>query len=105
MRQPKTIVNDNNLTFISTFNPNNPTIFDKVNSDVNNNVNGFKNIKLIHAKRQPPNLKIILTNSLLTNKTPGAFKHSESRYLCCQQLLLGISYMFKNVYKNCKNLF
>ena len=46
---------------IRTFNPNNSKIFDFVKSGVNalveNNVNGFKNIRLIHTKRQPPNLK------------------------------------------------
>ena len=55
LRQPKTIKNNNNLTFISTFNPNNPKIFDLIKSGVNtlveNNINGFKNIRLIHAKR------------------------------------------------------
>ena len=64
--QPKTTENNNNLTSISTFNPNNPKIFDLLKSGVNtlveNNVNGFKNIRLIHAKRQPPNLKRILVN-------------------------------------------
>ena len=100
LRQPKTIENNNNLTFISTSNPNNPKIFDLIKSGVNtlveNNVNGFKNIRLIHGKRQPPNLKRILTNSLFTNKTAGLFKCSDS---CCQQLLLEISYTFKNVGK------
>ena len=103
LRQPKPIENNSNLTFISTFNPNNPKIFDLVKSGVNtlveNNVNGFKNIMLIHAKRQPPNLKRILTNSLFTNKTAGVFKCSGSRCLSCQQLLLGILYTFKNVGK------
>ena len=64
--QPKTIENNNNLTFISTFNPNNPKIFTLVKSGVNalveSNANGFKNIRLIHAKQQPPNLKRILVN-------------------------------------------
>ena len=55
--------NNNNLTFISTFNPNNSKIFDlvkfRVDTLVENKVNGFKNIRLIHAKRQPQNLKRI----------------------------------------------
>ena len=101
LRQPKKIENNNNLSFISTFNPNNPKIFDLVKSSVNtlveNNVNGFKNIRLIHVKRQPLNLKRILTNSLFTNKTAGVFKCSDSRCLCCQQLLLGISYTLKTL--------
>ena len=101
--QPKTTENNNNLTSISTFNPNNPKIFDLLKSGVNtlveNNVNGFKNIRLIHAKRQPPNLKRILTNSLFKNKTAGVFNCSKRRCLCCWQLLLEISYTFKNVGK------
>ena len=68
LRQPKTIENSNNLTFTSTFNPNNPKIFHLVKSGVNtlveNNVNDFKN-RLIHAKQQPPNLKRTLTNFLI----------------------------------------
>ena len=54
LRQPKTIENNNNLTVTSTFNPNNRKIFDLVKSGVNtlfeNNVNGFKNTRLIHTK-------------------------------------------------------
>ena len=82
LRHPKTIENNNNLTFISTFNPNNRKIFDLVKSGVNtvveNNVNDFKNIKLIYTKRQPPNLKRIWTNSLFINRTASAFKCSEA---------------------------
>ena len=77
LRQAKTIENNNNLTFISTFNPDNPKIFDLIKPGVNtlveNNVNGFKNIRLVLAKRQPPNLKRILTNSLFTNKITSVF--------------------------------
>ena len=70
-----------------------------VNTLVENHVNGFKNIRLIHAKRQTPNLKKIWTNCLFTNKTAGVFKCSDSRCLCCQQLLLAITYTFKIVGK------
>ena len=59
--QSKIIENNNNLIFISAFNPNNPNIFDLARSGVNtlveNGVNGFKSIKLIHTKFQPLNLK------------------------------------------------
>ena len=98
LHQPKTIENNNHLTFITTFNPNNSKIFDLVKSGVNalveNNINGYRNIRLIHAKRQPPNLKRILTYSLFTDKTVGVFKCLDTRCLCCQQLLLEISHMF-----------
>ena len=62
LRQLKTIVDNINLTFTTTFNPNNPKIFGLIKSGLNtlveNKVNGFKNIRLIYAKRQPPDLKM-----------------------------------------------
>ena len=106
LRQAKTIEN-NDLTFISIFNPNNPKIFGLLKSGVNtlvkNNVNCFKNIKLIHAKLHPPNLKRTFTITSLISKTAVVFKCSDSRCLCCQQLLLESFYSFKNVHK--KTLF
>ena len=46
LHQTTTIENSNNLTFITTFNRNNPKIFDLVKSGVNtlveHNSNGFK---------------------------------------------------------------
>ena len=59
-----------------------------VNALVENNVNGFKSIKLIHAKWQLPIVKRILINSLFTNQTVDLFKCSDSRCQCCQQILL-----------------
>ena len=103
LSQPKIAENNNNLTLIRTFSPKNPKIFDLVKSGVNtlieNNVNDFKSIRLVYAKRHPPNLKRILANSLFTNKIAGAFKCSDSRCLCCHQLLLEISFTFKDVGK------
>ena len=82
----KTIENNNALIFISTFNPNNPKILDLVKSGVNilveTNVNDYEYIGLIQAKRQPSDLKGILTSSLFTNKTGSVFKCSDSRCLC-----------------------
>ena len=56
LHQPKTIENNNNLTFISTFNPNNPKTFDLVKSGVNrlveNNVNGFKKHQVNSCKKK-----------------------------------------------------
>ena len=42
LRQRKTIENNNNLTFISTFKSNNSKIFDLIKSGVNTLVTGFK---------------------------------------------------------------
>ena len=82
LRHPKTCKNNNNLTFVSTFNTNNPPKIDLLKSGLNalveNNVNGFKNIRLIHAKRQPLNLKIWKSkNSSVTNETAGVSKCSD----------------------------
>ena len=100
--QPKTIGN-NILTFISTSNQNNSKIFDLVKSGVNtlveNNVNVFKNIKLIHAKRQPPNLKRILKNFLFTNNTTGLFKYSGSRCLYLKSPI-GLKTFVNDCFKN-----
>ena len=91
-------------TIVENNNQNNPKIFylakSGVNAVVENNVNGFKKIRLIHGKQQPPNIKRVLTNSLFTNKAAGVFKSSDRRCLSCQQLLLGISYTFKNTKPN-----
>ena len=77
-------------TIVEKNNPNNPNIFDLLKSAANtlveNNVNGFKNIMLIHARRQLLNLKRILINCLFTNKTAGVFKCSDSMCIWCQQL-------------------
>ena len=82
----KTIENNNALIFISTFNPNNAKILDLVKSGVNilveTNVNDYEYIGLIQAKRQPSDLKGILTSSLFTNKTGSVFKCSDNRCLC-----------------------
>ena len=54
LRQPKTIENNKNITFIRTSNPNNPTIFELLKFGVNallkKNVNGFEYVELIHTK-------------------------------------------------------
>ena len=63
------------------------------------NVNDFKNIRLIHAKRQHPNLKRILTNSLFANKTAGVFKCSDSKCLSCQQFYWKSRILLKNIGK------
>ena len=70
LRQPKTIEN-NNLTFISTFNPNNPKICDLVKSDVNtlveNNVNDFKNVRLNSCKTTASKSKTNFNKFLIYN--------------------------------------
>ena len=107
LRKPKTITNDKNLAFVSTFNPNNPNIFPLIQNAVRtlsvNNVNGFKDIKLVHGKRQAPNLKNILTKATFGNNTTvGVFKCNDKRCKCCENHILNDNYTFKNTNKNFK---
>ena len=67
LRTPKTISNDNSLPFITTYNPNNPNVYEMIHKSFEclkrNKVDGFENLKVIKSKRQAPNLKRILTQS------------------------------------------
>ena len=58
-----------------------------------NKVDGFENLKVTKSKRQAPNLKRILTKAELSQKQVGVYKCPDA------SLLLGNSYIFKNVDK------
>ena len=64
---PKTISNDNSLPFISTYNPNNPSVYEMIDKSVKclkqNKIDGFENLRVIKSKRQAPNFKSILTKA------------------------------------------
>ena len=100
---PKTISNDNSLPFITTYNPNNPNVYEMIDKSVEclkrNKVDGFENLRVIKSKRQTPNLKKILTQAEFSQKQVGVFKCPDKRCECCASLLLGNSYTFKNVDK------
>ena len=61
LRTPKIISNDNSLPFITTYNPNNPNVYEMIDKSVEclkrSKVDGFENIRVIKSKRQTPNLK------------------------------------------------
>ena len=67
LRTPKTISNDNSLPFITTYNPNNPNVYEMIDKSVEclkrSKVDGFENLRVIKSKRQAPNLKKILTKA------------------------------------------
>ena len=101
---PKTISNDNSLPFITTYNPNNPNVYEMIDKYVEclkrNKVDGFENLRVIKYKRQTPNLKKILTKTKFSQKQVGVFKcPDKKRCECYARLLLGNSYTFKNVDK------
>ena len=86
---------------MTTFNPNNSNIYSTVKSSVNclknNSVSGFDNIKLIQSKRQPPNLKKLLTKAEYGEVLSGTFNCSDKRCEYCNYLLINDHYTFKNV--------
>ena len=97
---PKTISNDNSLPFITTYNPNNPDVYEMIDKSVEclkRNKDDFENLKVINSKR--PNLKRILTKAEFSQKQVGVYKCPDKRCECCSSLLLGNSYTFKNVDK------
>ena len=99
---PKTISNDNSLPFITTYNPNNPNVYEidkSVECLKRNKVDGFENLKVIKIKRQAPNLKRILTKAECSQTQVGVYKYPDKRCECCASLLLGNSCTFKNVDK------
>ena len=61
--------------------------------------NGFENLRIIKSKRQAPNLKRILNKVEFSQKQVGVYKCPDKRCQCCPSLLLGNSYIFKNVNK------
>ena len=89
------------MSFITTFNPNNPNIYSPIKSSVdylkNNSVSGFPNIKLIQSKRQLHNVKKLLTNGEYREVSSGTFNCSNKRYECFNYLLISDHYTFKNV--------
>ena len=84
----------------SLFNPNNPNIYSNIKSSVislkNNNVSDFHNINLIQSKRQPSNLKRLLTRAEYGEVLSGMFNCSDKRCECCNYLLINDHYTFKN---------
>ena len=95
--------NDKNiLSFVSTNNPNNPNIFNTIKLSIDQ-IKGssrlkdiLDNTKLIHSKRQPPNLERILCNSKYINKNNFGVKKCGKNCVCCTYLMEIKSHKFNN---------
>ena len=87
----------------STFNSNNISVYNVIKNFVEvlkrNNVPGFESVKLTNSKRQPPDLKKLLTKVEFSNKKVAFKKCQDSRCECCKSLLLSKKYTFENVNK------
>ena len=88
------------LPFISTFNPNNPPIYNAIKNSVEvlkrNNVSGLESIKPFNSKREPPNLKKLLTKAEFSSEEVDVKKCQDLRCESCESLLLSKEYTFKN---------
>ena len=103
--QTITKLEDQKVPYVSTFNPNNPEIFTEIRknlpilfrSETMKRALGDKQI--IKSKRQPQNLKRILTNakfSLNDNCENSVTKCGRSNCGLCSQLIEGTEFDFKN---------
>lgn len=93
------------IPYVTTFNPYNPEIFSEISqykrilhrNDTLHKI--FKNKIFLKSKRQPPNLKRILTKAKFTSKMTEEFqvkKCKEPRCGLCKHLLEGTSISFKD---------
>ena len=87
--------------YVTTYNQNNPSVFSTIKATFEalcgNKVVGMKDYILIQSRRQPANLKKILTKAEFSSKPPMVTKCGDKRCECCNHLLLSNHYVFKEV--------
>ena len=102
LRQPR---NDDKsekiLPFVTTFNQNNPSVFTTIKTTLqtlcDNEVVEMKDFKLIQSRREPANLKKILTKAEFTSEPPIVKQCGDKRCECCKHLFLSDRYVFREV--------
>ena len=86
---------------MTTFNPNNPSVYAIIKSTFEslqeNEIDGMRDFKLIHSRRQPANLKNILASAEFSMKLLEVSKCGKSKCECCDYLILSNHYIFKEV--------
>ena len=92
------------LPFISTFNPNNPTILPILKSTLENlkcseiMEKALKKTKFVNCKRQAPNLERILCKSGFNSTMfRGIVEQCGKNCFCCDYISQGTEYLFKEV--------
>ena len=84
--------NKNTITYVSTFNPRNPKIFEDLRRDIdilkrdNLMKNVLENYKIVKSKRQPTNLKRIFTKAKFEDDVTPAKVTRCNRLTCGLQL-------------------
>ena len=103
LRNPQPKKEEQPLAYISTYNKSNPELFQEIHTNLqqlkkNERLNKLLNTtKIIKSKRQPKNLKQILTSAYLGNyTTQGVTKCNKKRCGVCDILIEGRSYQLKN---------
>ena len=74
LRKSKNKTSEQVLAFVSKNNPKNPNVYKNIQSSIDKiknypkMKNYFENIKIIHSRKQPPNLERILCTSKYVDK-------------------------------------
>ena len=105
LRTPKEKQKTNNITYIETFNPNVQSFSQTINSTMSflnkseKMQHVLQNTKVIHAKRQPPNWKNILTKAKFEqpDKIFKTSKCGDKRCKCCTNIITTSSHFFADL--------
>ena len=93
---------ENCLTLVTTFNPNNPNIFPVIKTRLQMLMSSPRmksalcTIKIIHSRWQPLNLKQLFVKSKFTDKTKIVSKRGGNKCYTCKQLTNKNSFYFKS---------
>ena len=103
---PNTTQSNDIITYVSTYNPKNPEMFTEIKNYMPILMNDpkmravLRTTNFIKSKRQPPNLKKLLTKANFTSKSSGRKDHRVTKCgkpncSLCQHILEASSYNFK----------
>ena len=102
LEEPEKIQQRKTLTYVATYNKNNPELFTEImkNLEEIEDKDKIKEMldtrKIIESQRQPKNLKRILTSSTFgKNTTQGVTKWKNKRCKICDIIIEGKSHTFK----------
>ena len=103
---PNTTQGNDIITYVSTYNPKNPEMFTEMKNSIPILMNDpkmravLRTTNFIKSKRQPPNLKKLLTKANFTSKSSGrkdyrVTKCGKPNCSLCQHIIEASSYNFK----------
>ena len=101
LRTPKPSTDSNLCTFVSTYNPNNNNMWTVVQDSIGILQSDprckrvLDSVQLLNSRRQPPNLKKLLTKASFNTNTPTVSKCEDKRCGTCPHLITGNAFTFK----------